>query len=96
MQVNTSITVNEKYFGIKMAMINCDMNDPEVQESLYYLMVSKEEKVKTQAQAFDGKKNCWIPEPKEGYISAEIQSIKADNITVKTSKGDVLMLYFHL
>lgn len=75
-----------------MANINCDMNDPEVQESLHYLMVSKDEKIKTQAQPFDGKKNCWIPEPKEGYISADIQSIKADNITVKTSKGDVFNL----
>jgi myosin heavy chain 6/7 len=67
-----------------------DLNDPEVIESLRYLLVSKEEKVKTQARPFDGKKNCWIPEQKEGFIAAEIQSTKGDEITVKSYKGEVL------
>jgi myosin heavy chain 6/7 len=66
-----------------------DLNDPEIVESLSYLLVSKEEKMKTQAKAFDGKKNCWIPEPKEGFIAAENQSIKGDEVTVKTEKGEV-------
>ena len=66
------------------------MNDPEIMESLSYLLVSKEEKMKTQSRPFDGKKNCWIPEPKEGFVTAEIQSTKGDEVTVKTSKGDVI------
>jgi len=33
-----------------------DMNDPEVIESLKYLIVPKEEKIKTCALPFDGKK----------------------------------------
>ena len=68
-----------------------DMNDPEVIESLSYLLVSKEEKIRTQAKAFDGKKNCWIPEAKEGFIAAEIQSIKGDEVSVKTEKGEVYL-----
>jgi myosin heavy chain 6/7 len=75
-----------------MSMLNCDLNDPEVQESLHFLMVSKEEKAKAQAQPFDGKKSCWIAEPREGFIAAEIQSVRADAITVRTCKGDTVTL----
>ena len=75
-----------------MSMLNCDLNDPEVQESLHFLMVSKEEKAKAQAQPVDGKKSCWIAEPREGFIAAEIQSVRADAITVRTCKGDTVTL----
>lgn len=72
-----------------------DMNDPEVIESLKYLVIPQAEKIKMQATPFDGKKNCWIPEPKEGFIAAEIQSTKGEEVTVKTSKGEVcFILYF--
>ena len=63
--------------------------DPEIIESLKYLLVSREEKMKMQAQPFDGKKNCWIPDPKEGFVAAEIQSTKGEEVTVKTNKGEV-------
>ena len=66
-----------------------DMNDPEVIESFRYLHVSKEERIKIQSTPFDGKKNCWIPDQKEGFISAEIQSTKGEEVTVKNSKGEV-------
>lgn len=66
-----------------------DLNDPEVIESLRYLQVSKEERIKTQARPFDGKKNCWIPDHKEGFVAAEIQSTKGEEITVKNAKGEV-------
>jgi myosin heavy chain 6/7 len=66
-----------------------DVNDPDIIESLCYLMVSKEEKLKTQALAFDGKRNCWIPEPRQGFIAAEIQSSKGEEITVKTCRAEV-------
>ena len=46
-----------------------DMQDPEVIESLKYLFVPKEEKMRTQARPFDGKKNCWIPHrTMEGFL----------------------------
>ena len=66
-----------------------DLNDPEVVDSLKYLLVSKEEKIKRQAQPFDAKKQCWIPDHKEGYLAAEIQSTKGEEVVVKTSKGEV-------
>jgi myosin heavy chain 6/7 len=67
-----------------------DMNDPEVIESLKYLLVTREERIKLQSQPFDAKKACWVPDPKEGYVAGEIQSTKGDDVTIKTSKGDVI------
>ena len=69
------------------------MNDPEVIESLKYLLVPKEERIRVQAQPFDGKKNCFIPDHKEGFIPAEIQSTEGNMVTVKTMKGEVLFYY---
>ena len=66
-----------------------NISDPEIIESLKYLLVSREEKMKMQAQPFDGKKNCWIPDQKEGFVAAEIQSTKGEEVTVKTNKGEV-------
>jgi myosin heavy chain 6/7 len=66
-----------------------DINDPEVIESMKYLAMPQAEKIKLQAQPFDGKKQCWVPDQKEGFLAAEIQSTKGEEVTVKTSKGDV-------
>ena len=65
-----------------------NMNDPEVVESLKYLLVPQADRIKMQAQPFDGKKNCWIPDKAEGFIAAEIQSTKGEEVTVKTGKGE--------
>ena len=67
-----------------------DMNDPEIVESLKYLLIPQADKIKAQAQPFDGKKACWIPEHKEGFIAAEIISTKGEEVTVKTSKGETV------
>ncbi len=66
-----------------------DMNDPEVIESLKFLLVSKEDRIKMSAMPFDAKKACWVPDPKEGYIAGEITATKGDDQTIKTSKGEV-------
>jgi myosin heavy chain 6/7 len=67
-----------------------DMNDPEVIESLKYLLVPKEERIRVQAQPFDGKKNCFVPDHKEGFLPAEVQSTEDDGtVVVRTSKGEV-------
>ncbi len=65
------------------------MNDPEVIDSLKYLLVSKEDRIKMSAMPFDAKKACWIPDHKEGYLAAEITSTKGEEVTVKTSGGEV-------
>ncbi len=69
-----------------------DMNDPEVIESLKFLAVSKEEKIVTQSRPFDPKKNCFVPDSKEGFIAAEIQSQDAKTATVKKENGEVSLL----
>ena len=66
-----------------------DMRDPEIVESLKYLLVPQEEKIKAQARPFDAKKNCWVPDKTEGFVAGEIQSEKGDQVSVKTSKGEV-------
>ena len=38
---------------------------------------------------FDGKKNTWIPDAKEGFVRAEIESTKGEEVTVITDKGEV-------
>jgi hypothetical protein len=68
-----------------------DLNDLEIIESLKYLLVPREEKIKTQSKSFDAKKNCWVEDRKEGFIFAEIQSSdeKKGELTIKTINGEV-------
>ncbi len=51
-----------------------------------------EERIKLQAQPFDGKKQCWAPDAKESFIAAEITNTKGEEVTVKTAKGEVCIL----
>ena len=69
-----------------------DPNDPELKESMKCLSLPAEERIKLQSQPFDGKKQCWAPEPKESFVPAEIQSTKGEEVTVKTEKGEVCAL----
>ena len=69
-----------------------DLNDKEVIESLRYLLVSTEEKLKAQTRPYDPKKNFWVEDHKEGYQAADILSIdeKKKETTLKTSRGEVI------
>jgi len=71
--------------------MSVDINDPEVIESLKFLLVPKEERIQTQTRPFDAKKNCFVPDHKEGFIAAIIESLdeKKGTAKVKTPKGDV-------
>ena len=40
-------------------------------------------KLLQEAQPFDGKKNCWIPDEKNGYVPAEIISTTGEKVTVQ-------------
>lgn len=67
-----------------------DYSDPDFQ----YLAVDRKKLMKEQTTPFDGKKNCWVPDPKEGFASAEIQSSKGEEITVKImSDNSVSVVY---
>lgn len=64
------------------------MNDPEVIESLRYLLVPKEERIRLTTLPFDAKKQCFVAEKTEGFIEAVIQSEDEKNsmVTVLTKK----------
>ena len=67
-----------------------DMNDPEVIESLKFLAIPKEERIRLSALPFDAKKNCFISHKTEGYVSSIIESEDGDNVTVRTcGEGNV-------
>ena len=65
------------------------MNDPEVIESLKYLVIPKEEKIRTSAQPFDSRKNFFVPHKTEGYVPAEITKEDGDNVTLYTREKEV-------
>ena len=69
-----------------------DPNDPEIKESLKYLVLPTEEKLKLRSQAFDAKKACWVPDQKEVYIAGEIMEVKGDQTVVKTARGEVIII----
>jgi myosin heavy subunit len=71
-----------------MATGYVDMRDPEVMESLKYLEVTKEERIKLTAMPFDAKKACWVHHPKEGFIAGEITATKGEEVTVKMADGE--------
>ncbi|ESO82019.1 hypothetical protein LOTGIDRAFT_198383 [Lottia gigantea] len=56
-----------------------DPQDPEFE----YLAVDRKKLMREQTQTFDGKKACWVPDPKNRFAAAEIQSTKGEEITVK-------------
>ncbi|KAK3591327.1 hypothetical protein CHS0354_028436 [Potamilus streckersoni] len=56
-----------------------DPSDPDFQ----YLAVDRKALLKD-PPAYEGKKCCWIPDKKEGFVLAEIVSTKGEEITVKT------------
>ena len=61
-----------------------DPND----EDFKYLAIDRKKMLKEQTQAFDGKKNCWVPDDKNGFAAAEIQSTKGEEITVKLTTNN--------
>ncbi|KAI3381133.1 hypothetical protein SNEBB_007545 [Seison nebaliae] len=65
-----------------------DPTDPEIIESLRYLQVPKEERLKNQSLPFDGKKNVWVPNKKEGYVAGMITKTDGDKVTVKTKDSE--------
>lgn len=51
-------------------------------------MTSLSYSLKEQSKPYDSKKNCWVPDPEEGYVAAEIKSTAGDDVTVVTVKGN--------
>lgn len=66
-------------------MASFDPKDPDFE----FLAVDRKKLMAEQTKAFDGKKACWVPDAKEGFMAAEIQSTKGEEITVKTASNEV-------
>uniref|UniRef100_A0A0N5AQ10 Myosin head n=1 Tax=Syphacia muris TaxID=451379 RepID=A0A0N5AQ10_9BILA len=66
-------------------------NDPGWQ----YLRQSYEETLKDQSKPYDSKKNVWIPDVEEGYVEAEIKSVK-DDIAIVISRGNEINIKMDL
>jgi hypothetical protein len=63
--------------------------DADLMESFKYLLLSKEEKIRISGKPFDGKKQCWVPDPKDCYVSAQIETEEENILTVLTTKNEV-------
>ncbi|XP_063624511.1 myosin heavy chain, muscle isoform X16 [Cydia splendana] len=53
-----------------------------------YLFVSLEQKRIDQSKPYDGKKACWVPDEKEGFLQGEIKATKGDLVTVGLPGGE--------
>ena len=60
--------------------------DPDPTEFLY---VSLEQKRIDSAKPYDGKKACWVPHARDGFIKGEIQGTKGDLVTVMVPPGEM-------
>ncbi|XP_033118965.1 myosin heavy chain, striated muscle-like isoform X4 [Anneissia japonica] len=62
-------------------------DDPE-----QYLRLDPKAQMEATTAPFDSKKNCWVPDEKEGFVKAEVLSTKGDMVTVKTVSGKQVTL----
>lgn len=60
-----------------------------------YLFVSLEQRRIDQSKPYDAKKNCWVPDEKEGFLLGEIKATKGDLVTVNLPGGEVIMLHLN-
>ena len=63
-----------------------DLNDPEVIESLKYLLVPKARRIELAAMPYSSTQNFFVPCKDEGYECAEIVEEKGDDVTLKTRR----------
>lgn len=45
-----------------------------------------------QSKPYDSKKNCWVPDEKEGYLLGEIKATKGDIVSVGLPGGEVIQI----
>ncbi|OWA54357.1 Myosin heavy chain, muscle [Hypsibius exemplaris] len=62
--------------------------DAEERDPTPFLRPSLEMQRQDQSQPFDGKKSCWVPDEKEGFVPGEIKSTKGEQVTVSLKDGD--------
>ena len=62
--------------------------DAEERDPNPFLRPTLEMQREDQNRPFDGKKSCWVPDEKEGFVPAEIKSTKGEQVTVNLVKGN--------
>ncbi|GAV07913.1 hypothetical protein RvY_17692-2 [Ramazzottius varieornatus] len=60
--------------------------DAEERDPTPFLRPSLDMQREDQNRPFDGKKSCWVPDEKEGFVPGEIKSTKGDQVTVSVEK----------
>ncbi|KAG2462854.1 MYH7 protein, partial [Polypterus senegalus] len=55
-----------------------------------FLRKSDKERLESQTRPFDMKKECFVPDPKEEYVKAQVTSREGDKVTVQTLDGRTL------
>lgn len=70
-----------------MATETLEIKDHSGDSDFQYLAVDRK-KLMRETAPYDGKKACWVPCTKEGFIRAEIQSTKGEEVTVKIDKNN--------
>ncbi|CAD5211296.1 unnamed protein product [Bursaphelenchus okinawaensis] len=66
--------------------------DHEKDPGWQYLRLTREQMLEEQSKPYDSKKNCWVPDPEDGYVAAEIKSTSGDDVTVVSSKGNEITM----
>ncbi|CAJ0577863.1 unnamed protein product, partial [Mesorhabditis spiculigera] len=57
-----------------------------------YLRMSREQQIVDQSKPYDSKKDCWVPDEEDGFVSAQIQEDKGDTVKVVTCKQNEITL----
>jgi len=60
--------------------------DPDPTE---FLFVSLEQKRIDQSKPYDPKKQCWVPDDKEGFVIGEMRGTKGELVTVMVPGNEV-------
>uniref|UniRef100_A0A158PAE5 Myosin head n=1 Tax=Angiostrongylus cantonensis TaxID=6313 RepID=A0A158PAE5_ANGCA len=53
-----------------------------------YLRRSREQILEDESRPYDSKKNCWVPDPEEGYVDGVIKETKGEDVTVIVGQGN--------
>ena len=67
-----------------MSFTNPFADDPD-----FKFLALDRKKMLEEAPPYDAKTSCWVTDQREGFMRANIQSTKGDEVTVLTEKGEV-------